>query len=185
MLHTRLTHIEPLRRDVEFFIQEYQHTDFSILDRRIYDDMCETVLANSIARFLIHLAADKQHRLVNQKLIAQAVEYIHQHYATLRSLSDVTRHVKISLRELEDGFRAYENCSPSNYLAQLRLILARDLRAHYGAASSLDVIAHSCGFLNGRHMNIWHKKIYHQAFAAPLNRENNAAPSAMSRRVHM
>jgi len=175
-LKKNLTGIDHIRNDVEFFIKEYQTADFSLIDRDAYDDICETVMSNTIARFLTQKIDHKRLCRLDQKIILKAIDYMHEHFATLKTVNEVARYLNISLNELEIGFRAYEQCTPIFYLAQLRLHLAAHLVSLYGSHIHLNHIAHKCGFLSARHMNIWHKKIFRHDFICRFNTESNVAP---------
>jgi hypothetical protein len=103
----QISGMDAIRGDVEFFIREYSDAQFDRLDRCVYDEMCQNVLANSIARFLIHKAQRQKKSILDQKIFYRAIDYMHAHFSTIKTLSDITRALHISLLALEQSFLYY------------------------------------------------------------------------------
>ncbi len=154
--------IEDLRTDVEFFAREYDLADWALLSREVYDETCEHVLANSVARMLV-LAAQRGDVRVSDSVRQHraAVDYIHEHFAVVRTLSQIGSAVNMSVPALDASFKRHEGCTPGRYLAQLRLTFAQKLFELHGPAASQDLVAAQCGFLNARQMHKAHKEVYH------------------------
>lgn len=85
-----------------------------------------------------------------RSVIRQAVELIDSHAAEALSIEGVARAVGLSVRALHAGFRRELDCSPKQYLQQVRLQRAHDdlSTAAPGGAITVSDVANRWGFTN-------------------------------------
>lgn len=80
--------------------------------------------------------------------VERAKDYIDAHVLEPVRVSDVARHLGLSVRALQLAFRAELGTSPKGYLRQRRLDAARDRLAYGSPDDSVTRVATDCGFLH-------------------------------------
>ena len=84
------------------------------------------------------------------RLVAQAVEDIHSHYAELYGIDELSERLNVSKSHLIRAFHQAMGVSPGKYLTDVRIHAAKQLLLH--REYSLDVIASLCGFSGGNYL---------------------------------
>jgi AraC family transcriptional regulator len=91
--------------------------------------------------------------------VAQALQFIHAHYTTDLSLSEIARAVNLSPFHIARVFKQSLGVSPHQYLIQLRVNSARSLLAAGSGERSLAEVASAVGFADQSHLTRHFKRI--------------------------
>jgi LacI family transcriptional regulator len=90
---------------------------------------------------------------VEDPCVSAAAHFFHDHFGELSAFRKVFLDVPISRRSLEMRFRRHLNCSPYEYLTQLRIEKAKQLLAA-PEKMKIRVIAKNCGLSNSVRMRL-------------------------------
>jgi len=88
------------------------------------------------------------------------------------TLEDLAEHAAVSVRTLTRQFRAATGTTINGYLTALRLGRAKELLQ--AGTLTIDAVAESCGFADGRHL----RRLWKNAFGEPPSRYRTTRPEA-------
>lgn len=112
------------------------------------------------SRDVIHNAGDVER-------IKKMMDYIREHYTEKIRLDQIASSGGVSVRECTRCFRRCVNCSPTDYLTQVRIRRAAELLSQ-SSLSILD-ISESCGFSSSSYFS----KVFRDAFGSTPNAYRN------------
>jgi AraC-like DNA-binding protein len=91
---------------------------------------------------------DKTAKSIGSRTIERARQYLEEHADEPLRLSQVAHELGVSLRALQAGFRRHFGRSPTEYLFDCRLALARRRLLNSAHGTKVATIAMECGFVN-------------------------------------
>jgi AraC family transcriptional regulator len=102
----------------------------------------------------------KDEKLFSQpRAVAQALNFIHENYATDLSLADIAAAAHLSTYHLTRVFKKSTGVSPHQYLVQVRVNSARSLLTAGAGNRSLAEIAAAVGFSDQSHLTRHFKRV--------------------------
>jgi AraC-like DNA-binding protein len=110
-------------------------------------------------------------RPAGSRAIKEAVALIESHPERPLTVASIARAVAVSVRSLQEGFRRYVGCSPTQYLREVRLHRARRelLAAEPGAVTVTDV-AYRWGFTHVGRFSAVYRRRYGESPSMTLRR---------------
>ena len=107
----------------------------------------------------------RHHLGTSQPKLAEAIALMEANLDEPMRLDELSRHVRLSRRQLERLFRKHLRCVPTRYYLRLRLARARQLLLQ--TTMSIVDIAFACGFVSAPHFS----KCYRDQYGCPPREE--------------
>ncbi|RAI41824.1 AraC family transcriptional regulator [Rhodoplanes roseus] len=149
---------EHLRR----LVAELDDSPRPIIDLPAFRSAHEQLLVLRLADVLVAAVdADHRPRIVRDNgALRRAEEYIRAHAERPVDLAAMSRHAGLSLRSLQNLFRANHDCTIVQYVRRYRLALARSRLEHGDPETSVAEIARASGFTHLGHFTAAYKAVF-------------------------
>lgn len=89
-------------------------------------------------------------------LLLKTIDYLHGHYGKKITLQSLSTYFFVSKATLIYNFKKYTNCSPIDFLLNIRLTKAKELLVN--SKKSIEEIAEACGFSSANYFGLIFKQ---------------------------
>jgi AraC-like DNA-binding protein len=162
-------------RMASFIVDELRHDDGALTSplvaARLVDALVFSLLSGQPHNHAALLAA--QRRSAEPAHVRRVAEYLEAHAEEPVRLADLAAVAGVSVRAIQMGFRAHRGCSPTEFLRQRRLELARTRLLSWPAATVAE-IALQCGFEHFGRFSALYRARFGETPAETLRRTRGA-----------
>lgn len=110
-----------------------------------FDQMVLNTLLTLPSNYSNELISDHR-RIIAPALVRKAEEYLEARVTEPVTIADLLKQVECSRATLFSAFRSYRDCTPMQFLAELRLKSAHEALQSQSPGNTVSSIAHACGF---------------------------------------
>ncbi len=104
--------------------------------------------------------------------VRRAIDFMHANIGNPITISTVAQSINVSVRALEQGFRAFKGTTPASYLRTLRMQAARKDLLELSNRQSVKTICLKWGFFHAGRFSAFYKSVYGETPQATKERKS-------------